>query len=573
MRSEARGWERKSLLWGLLALLALAPADGQDRFRNRRRLLNRVARTLNAPSALAARATSSSTIALAWRDNSWNETGFQVERGLSSTSFAPLVTLPANVAAYVDSGLSPNTRYFYRVRAVRASAVSGWSNVAGAVTAAAGGREAAWATTYDGWEVLYDGRDSAADNVPNHLRWDSAVDDDYWLGNSSFRLNTPEPGIMSVDRVTNPADNNKTGNIWRRDEFLSNAAGFTIELRLLLLPNSMRDAYSITYLDDGGSFGVHLSPDQIKVGGLASANPGNVAAFDTTDQFHVYRVVKQPGNMSVAVYVDGNAQPLVQGQGNGNYAVGSSSYLLYPRVLIGDNENDPTYNANYQLDYVRYRRGAFPPGTQLGPIPARTPVSLPPRAPPGEAFNDGFDGTFLPGSNGWVAAGGGNWTLAGGGVVEFNGMSGGGNTYLDNPPGLTNMGAYTIEMRLRVLPDSEPQGFSLWYVDQMGATAITLSTDKVEMFLGTQPVGVTPPVSLNTTDDFHIYRIVRDARGLYAHLYVDNNPVPAIVDMHIDGAQLSFPRIHFGDMGMPQAASRAHVLIDYIRWHDGAYAP
>src|SRR6478672_3424005 len=65
----------------------------------------------------------------------------------------------------------------------------------------------------ENWEVNFDGVDSAADNVPNYLRWDSPIDDDWDQQPTSYRLNTPSVGFMSVDRVTNPLDHGKTGNI------------------------------------------------------------------------------------------------------------------------------------------------------------------------------------------------------------------------------------------------------------------------------------------------------------------------------------------------------------------------
>ena len=61
------------------------------------------------------------------------------------------------------------------------------------------------------WDNGFDGIDSAADDVANYLRWDSAIDDDWDEPNDSFQLNTPSPGFMTVNRVTNPADNDTNG--------------------------------------------------------------------------------------------------------------------------------------------------------------------------------------------------------------------------------------------------------------------------------------------------------------------------------------------------------------------------
>lgn len=70
-------------------------------------------------------------IKLKWADRSNNETGFQIYRSTSPTTGYSLVTTTgAGVTTYNDNGVSPNTRYFYKVRAVNAGGQSGFSNVA-----------------------------------------------------------------------------------------------------------------------------------------------------------------------------------------------------------------------------------------------------------------------------------------------------------------------------------------------------------------------------------------------------------------------------------------------------------
>jgi hypothetical protein len=188
------------------------------------------------------------------------------------------------------------------------------------------------------WDGDYEGVDSAADNMPNWLRWDSAIDDDWTLGaNDSFKLNSPSVGYMSVDRVTDPANHDKTGNIWVRDPILSHADGFTMEVGVEIKPNSETNAFSMNYMDQVGSFGVQLSPDSITVGGLSPFNPGypsSTVQFDTTNGFHTYYITEIPNSMSVSVYVDGSSTPLVTGQGiAGDYYVGENEYLQYPACV------------------------------------------------------------------------------------------------------------------------------------------------------------------------------------------------------------------------------------------------
>jgi fibronectin type III domain protein len=91
-----------------------------------------------APTALSASAASTSSINLAWTDNSSDETGFAIERctGSGCTNFAPVVTTSANATTYSDAGLSASTTYTYRVKAVNATLnlSSGYSNTAAAAT-------------------------------------------------------------------------------------------------------------------------------------------------------------------------------------------------------------------------------------------------------------------------------------------------------------------------------------------------------------------------------------------------------------------------------------------------------
>src|SRR6185295_2130876 len=58
-------------------------------------------------------------ITLSWTDNSSNETGFEIARSISKTGpFGVVFTTGAGINSYIDSGLTANTRYYYRVRAI-----------------------------------------------------------------------------------------------------------------------------------------------------------------------------------------------------------------------------------------------------------------------------------------------------------------------------------------------------------------------------------------------------------------------------------------------------------------------
>jgi hypothetical protein len=90
-----------------------------------------------APGSLTAQVISSSEIALAWADNSSNEDSFRIERSISGGAYQEIVTVGAGVTAARIAGLTPATKYGFRVRAVNAAGASAYSPVATASTLAA----------------------------------------------------------------------------------------------------------------------------------------------------------------------------------------------------------------------------------------------------------------------------------------------------------------------------------------------------------------------------------------------------------------------------------------------------
>lgn len=58
------------------------------------------------------------TATLSWTDNSFSEDSFSIERSVgNNSSYQALATLSANTTQYVDSTISVNTTYFYRIKA------------------------------------------------------------------------------------------------------------------------------------------------------------------------------------------------------------------------------------------------------------------------------------------------------------------------------------------------------------------------------------------------------------------------------------------------------------------------
>ncbi|WP_344826830.1 LamG-like jellyroll fold domain-containing protein [Chryseobacterium ginsenosidimutans] len=76
---------------------------------------------LNFTNAVTAGATPSSSLTVNWSDNATNETNYVLERSPNGTAFSVIATLPANTTSYNEVGLTPNTQYYYRVKAMNAT--------------------------------------------------------------------------------------------------------------------------------------------------------------------------------------------------------------------------------------------------------------------------------------------------------------------------------------------------------------------------------------------------------------------------------------------------------------------
>ena len=83
----------------------------------------------NNPSGLVTTEISSTQIDISWTDNSFDETGFKIERSDgNNTSFSPLTTVGADITTYSDMSVTGGNGYYYRVIATNASGDSGPSN-------------------------------------------------------------------------------------------------------------------------------------------------------------------------------------------------------------------------------------------------------------------------------------------------------------------------------------------------------------------------------------------------------------------------------------------------------------
>jgi hypothetical protein len=115
-----------------------------------------------APDGLSAQGVSANQINLTWTDNSLDEVGFEIQRSTDGTNFVQLINVPPNSTSYSDTGLTPMTAYYYRVRAYNSTDESGYTSVAEASTKWNG------APPLPGMVAWWPAENSADDVIGNH---------------------------------------------------------------------------------------------------------------------------------------------------------------------------------------------------------------------------------------------------------------------------------------------------------------------------------------------------------------------------------------------------------------------
>lgn len=91
---------------------------------------------INFTNASSTETPPNSTLTVNWNDNADNEDNYVLERSVDGSNFAVITTLTANSVSYQDTGLVPNTKYYYRIKAINATQSSVYSAVASITTPA-----------------------------------------------------------------------------------------------------------------------------------------------------------------------------------------------------------------------------------------------------------------------------------------------------------------------------------------------------------------------------------------------------------------------------------------------------
>jgi peptidyl-Asp metalloendopeptidase len=81
------------------------------------------------PTSLAATSVRYDRVAISWKDNSTNESGFKIQRSTDGVTYSQVASLGAGATSFADVSVSSLKTYYYRVAAYNSSGSSGYSNV------------------------------------------------------------------------------------------------------------------------------------------------------------------------------------------------------------------------------------------------------------------------------------------------------------------------------------------------------------------------------------------------------------------------------------------------------------
>ena len=89
---------------------------------------------IKSPSELIAKTDTYDKTILTWKDNTNNETGFEIERSTDGTTFAKVGDVAVNITTFTNDNLKDGVKYFYRLRTITPEGKSKYSNIAEVTT-------------------------------------------------------------------------------------------------------------------------------------------------------------------------------------------------------------------------------------------------------------------------------------------------------------------------------------------------------------------------------------------------------------------------------------------------------
>lgn len=364
------------------------------------------------------------------------------------------------------------------------------------------------------WEVCFEGMGIPGWNQRSHLDWDNAIDDDWDepLGNSkSWIVNLERKnGFMEVNR-TLEGKTRSSGHFWRRDEFLTTEAGFEAQFEVKVYPDSQSSGVKFHYFNEKHQFKFVFSPDEIQFHSLIGNESRSLEKVKLNNtEFSLYKIRYESGGVSLwknEILLFSNLKP-----GYSNFIEKGEGKLghIAPRIGFGDNNNYvENHQGHYGISFFRYKRA--------NNLIRRSPPALPPR----EECNSNIEWTNISTVFEIKKR-----------LISWDSLK----STLPIPP-FNQMGK-TIEFMAKV-DFSKTSALSLDFGDHLGGIILSIKRNRIEMKANTKP-GLSAIVELNT-EGINKYRLVRSNLGLYWYLYLNDEPLPVLLDVRASGSSLSEP--------------------------------
>ncbi len=327
-----------------------------------------------APTALGAVATGASTISLTWTDDSNNEDGFSIERSTDGSTFTPVGTVGVNITSYVDSGLNPQAKFYYRVRAYNSfngGSDSAYTNIANATTLALGSQ-----APVDLYHFDENGGTAANDSagINNGILVGATLP--VWIapgrvgtsalsfsGDGIAKQTTSESTVKVANNLAPILGGTSSIDVWIKTTQVGNNAHYLAPAITGVEQSGGGNDINWGYLDAAGHIGFFVGDS----GGVLSSNPIN------NGQWHNVAMTRDAGTGRIQLYVDGVLNS------SGTFDTGNKTSQFFLIGALSDVASDGVTSAgatyfNGQLDEVRIYNQVLDPDEISG-------LSLPPAAP------------------------------------------------------------------------------------------------------------------------------------------------------------------------------------------------
>ena len=418
------------------------------------------------------------------------------------------------------------------------------------------------------WEICFEGQGVPGSNQRSHLEWDNPVDDDWdevisrttsWIINAQTPLGT----VMRVDRTLD-GHRHKTGHFWRRDELLTAATGLVAAFRVKILPHSGDHGVMFHFMDDRHAFTLEFGPQMINFYSTIAALTPVASQKRRNTSVTTFKLIKHPNSGIVELWAGDYrlfSRAVLQPGSNPYYSpINAERGFIASRIGFGDynNASDNGQTGAYEVTYFRYRRAD---DRVLRKGPALPPQQICNSAPAWKRIHSQSTETFNTA------------------IVRMTDVL---------PDVAPKKFGRSFKFSMKLDPNAKStDGFSFDYYDRLGGVILTIYPERIELKANIKPVRpavVIPPgfdgYNLNS------YRLVRSANGLYWNLYLNENPVPVIVDVRSSGLYVPSPGLFWGPFKTPEfdeldpgvntiarQPSRGYAYVPNIEWIDEALAP